>query len=355
MKEVLRYLPSEAREYDVVPVYASRHRGFRACDNARWPFISNIAQIVHADAYLRPGAGDVFLALDLATHVLPRHARQIKRWKRAGAKIAIVVYDLLPLLHPDFFTDKAVENHKFWFRFLHAHADVVCCISAHVDGMVREALAKMGSHNAHVWHFSLGYDFSHMEAAKIPPAPLPAQATHSRFVLMVGTLEPRKSYDTALDAFELMWRERGDAAPSLVIAGRPGWKSDRTQHRIRLHPHIDDKLFWIENADDMTLGQLYDRADLLLVTSVAEGFGLPLVEAAARDLPVLARDLPVFREIMGGHASYFDRDDPATLRQAVIAEIERANATAKAGRRYLVTWEEATRQLVRKIGFAIND
>jgi len=123
------------------------------------------------------------------------------------------------------------------------------------------------------------------------------------FVLMVGTIEPRKGYALALDAFGEIWR---DGHPMhLVIVGRIGWKVDALVARLHAHAEAGHRLHWFENASDDTLHALYEAASGVMVASEAEGFGLPILEAALRRKPLLLRDLPVFREIAGGSATYF--------------------------------------------------
>jgi len=120
---------------------------------------------------------------------------------------------------------------------------------------------------------------------------------------MVGTIEPRKGYTLALDGFEAIWR---DGHPmQLVIVGRIGWKVGSLVSRLRAHAEAGHRLHWFDNANDDTLHTLYEAASGVIVASEAEGFGLPILEAALRSKPLLVRDLPVFREIAGSGATYF--------------------------------------------------
>ena len=132
---------------------------------------------------------------------------------------------------------------------------------------------------------------------------------------MVGTLEPRKGHLQALQAFEMLWAEGTDVA--LVIAGFPGWMTEVLQRRIRHHDEFGKRLFWFSNASDASLRRLYESCTVLLAPSFGEGFGLPLLEAARHNLPILCRDLSVFREIAGEHAVYFSGSDPASLVDAI--------------------------------------
>jgi len=130
----------------------------------------------------------------------------------------------------------------------------------------------------------------------------------------VGTLEPRKGYDDLLDAFELLWAD--DCAATLVIVGAPGWKTTPLQRRVRSHPEFGRRLQWMTELDDAGLATLYSSARGLVATSYGEGFGLPVLEAVARNCPVLARDIPAFR----AHATYGLRFFPRHAGRAHLAD-----------------------------------
>jgi glycosyltransferase involved in cell wall biosynthesis len=83
------------------------------------------------------------------------------------------------------------------------------------------------------------------------------------------------------------------------------------------HPERGHRLHWLSEASDEYLGRVYDEASCLLAASYGEGFGLPLIEAAGHGLPLLVRDIPVFREVAGAQASYFQADSSKALASAV--------------------------------------
>jgi glycosyltransferase involved in cell wall biosynthesis len=89
--------------------------------------------------------------------------------------------------------------------------------------------------------------------------------------------------------------------------------------RLSSHPERGHRLHWLDAADDADVLAAYRDCDALLAASLGEGYGLPLVEAACQRLPVLARDLPVFREVAGEGADYFSGEDGAALAAALQA------------------------------------
>ena len=166
---------------------------------------------------------------------------------------------------------------------------------------------------------------------------------------MVGTLEPRKGHEQVLDAFELLWRMGEEI--QLLIVGKPGWHTDALAHRLRTHPQRGKGLHWIEDASDEYLERLYQAAQCLIAASHAEGFGLPLIEAARHGLPILARDIPVFREVAGSHASYFDGGEAIDLAQALCIWLERRDAgqvCSSVGLRRQ-TWSQSTQSLLAQL------
>jgi glycosyltransferase involved in cell wall biosynthesis len=180
------------------------------------------------------------------------------------------------------------------------------------------------------------------------PADFSARVARMRaaaLVLMVGRVEPRKGHAQALAAFELLWG-RGVRA-NLVIVGNVGWRVDELARRLRRHPENGTRLFWLEGLSDEALAKLYELADGVLLASEGEGFGLPLVEAARYGKPILAREIPVYREIAQGHASYFSGADAESLADALaswIGSIRTGNAPASSGVK-TSTWAESARRM----------
>jgi glycosyltransferase involved in cell wall biosynthesis len=113
---------------------------------------------------------------------------------------------------------------------------------------------------------------------------------------------------------------------NLVVVGKEGWKPLRDDQRrtipeivqkLKNHPEKNKRLFWLEGISDEFLNEIYNASDCLLFASEGEGFGLPLIEAAQHDKPIITRDIPVFREIAGDHAFYFNGQEARDLADAV--------------------------------------
>lgn len=325
---LLQLLEHGASDHVVRPVFATRDHGYRYANmNFLTDASATAAWRTQPTLPVECAAGDIFLGLDLAAHLLPRHRDQVAGWKAAGVAIHILVYDLLPVTHARWFQRKTVRNFRRWLKFLAEFCDDAICISTQTERDLRFGIALKFPHRVASLGTSvirLGGDLrSTAPSQGVGPDALAflAQCNTRPFILMVGTVEPRKGHDAAIDAFEQLWASRGADAPNLVIVGRPGWKTDRLQARLRPHPAIAGRLMWFDNASDELLDLLYHACNGVIVPSYAEGFGLPVEEARGYRKPVLARDLPVFREAGRQAISFFqdDADLPTTLARWTVA------------------------------------
>jgi hypothetical protein len=271
--------------------------------------------------------------------------------RQRGVRLFFVVYDLLLIQRPDLFVEGGYESFRAWLQSVTDVADGAVCISRTVAEELSEWLDKSQPERLR----PLGIGWFHL-AAEIAAHggmrnsdAITAKAMKAmrrrQSVLMVGTIEPRKSHAQALSAFEALWQRGVDA--NLVIAGRPGWMVDQLIKQLRKHPECEQRLFWIESATDDDLQALYQAASGLLMASAGEGFGLPLVEAARHECPILTRDIPVFREVAGAHATYFTGNSGESLAAALetwlLALID-GSAPSSTGLAQL-TWDESARWL----------
>jgi glycosyltransferase involved in cell wall biosynthesis len=265
-----------------------------------------------------------------------------------------VVYDLLPVQLPQFFPTDAVHFVPWLHRV--AHSTGAVCISQTVAQDLRNWIAiyvpPRAIAPAIAW-FHLGADIDTSQPTRgLPPdapdvfAKLAARPTF----LMVATLEPRKGHRQALAAFEALWA-RG-VAVNLVLVGKPGWYVDDLVARLAQHPEQGQRLFWLNDASDEYLERLYGASTCLIAASEGEGFGLPLIEAAQHGLPILARNLAVFREVAGAHATYFDGSAPADLMAAIeawLAQFAKGEHRLSNAMPWL-TWAQSTAQLLGALG-----
>ncbi|MCA8154892.1 glycosyltransferase family 4 protein [Burkholderia contaminans] len=299
IKELLSAPPSG---FEIKLVSATRKSKYRYAD--RYLSTFGMPEVDPNDAEVVASRGDVFLGLDLTSRISPRRHGDFKKWQTQGVRLAFVVYDLLPIARPDWFTPRAGRSFRHWLTTLAINANALFCISNSVALETQEALrSRFGIQPEELptrW-FHLGTD--------LPRLPRTRQGTDIiRTILMVGTIEPRKGHTQILDAFETLWHH--GRSETLIIAGRAGWNVKHLINRIEQHPEIRRKLLWLPEISDRELAALYANADGLIMASEGEGFGLPLIEAAQCGTPVFARDIAVFREVAGEFATYFSGKNP---------------------------------------------
>ncbi len=304
-----------------------------------------------ADGPVDAGRDDVFLGLDLDPGTDGAGRAWIRRAKARGVATWFVLYDIIPLLHPHRFPADFATLFRDWIEQLAPLATGVVCISEAVADEYRAWLGDRANGLA-IRSYPLGAD---LDAATPDGAPRDDERAvlgtleGRPFLLMVGTVEPRKRHDQVLGALERLW-SAGDRT-ALVIVGRQGWMVDSLAARMRAHPEAGRRLFWLEQAGDPMLRELYRRAAALVQASEAEGFGLPLVEAAQHGTPIVARDLPVFREVAGEHAFYFDAGTPEDLAERLREWLRRREHGAVPDSRGIrrLTWAESTEELLARV------
>ncbi len=291
-------------------------------------------------------AGCVLLLLDSSWTYLIWPAAN--RFKARGGKVAGVIYDLIPLTHQDTSVPELVAAFRRWFDNHLRTSDAFIAISRATADDVRAYMNQRHGKTAQtavtsIGYFHLGSELDLIDADRpVRPDIRDLFASPDPSFLMVGSIEPRKNHAFALDAFDRYWAAGGSGR--LVIVGRNGWKTEAFLKRAAEHPLAGTKLFVIRDMDDAGLDHAYHHASALVIASVIEGFGLPVVEAFQRGLPVICSDIPVFREIAEGRARFFSLADPASLTAALFDFAATPAAAGRVAQPWL-TWRESTEQL----------
>jgi glycosyltransferase involved in cell wall biosynthesis len=251
------------------------------------------------------------LLLDSSWHLVDVIGKLARAARQAGIEVVGCVYDLIPIDFPETCQVDTCAIYAQWMEKAVGWCDRFVCISEAVARRLVEYLrAHPGSICRGIGWWPLGCDFVELPTAIGQPP------VSGSYALMVGTLEPRKRHNLAVDAFEKGWRE-GRLDMSLVIVGRQGWRTEQLVKRLKAHPERGKRLFCFGAASDAELAVLYANAAVILQASVAEGFGLPVVEGGRFGKPVVLSDIPVFRELVLEHGYFFTPDDPGSLLEAL--------------------------------------
>lgn len=350
VRNILRQLMANPPQgYDVRPVRFVHGLGYFHAH----AFTARLAQVEPMevdDCPIDPFPGDVLLGLDLIAHVVPGERPYFEWLRRRGVALWFVVYDLLPVLHPAYFEDVVKAAFPSWYAALGELASGLACISCAVADELRDWYDQIQPQRQAplpIGYFHLGADLDKTTQGALSP-PVRSEASVPTF-LMVGTVEPRKSHALVLDAFDGLWERNLDVR--LVIVGKAGWLVGDLLSRLRNHKHAGSRLIWHESASDELLNECYANASALIMASEAEGFGLPLIEAAQHGVPLIARDLPVFREVAGEGAAYFDSPDGAALASFLIHWLEqwRSNLHPHPDKVKWITWAQSAEQLLQVV------
>lgn len=356
---ILEFFQMGIEGYRVEPVWLSSAGGRWHYRYARlWTCqLLGLAAPELEDQPIETRRGDVLFIADLTCgyllesercHILPGLIEQ-------GVRIEAIVYDILPLQLPHYFPKGIDSSHGEWLSLLARRASTLLCISAAVAADARAWLQvhqpESLEHLAIEW-FHLGADLENSNPTLGMPEDLDilmARLQGRCTFLMVGTIEPRKGYAQVIGAFEQLLEEGYPF--NLVILGKVGWMMEGLIHQLSTHPSFGNGIFWYESASDEFLRWLYQQCQCLIAASEGEGFGLPLIEAALHDMPLLVRDLPVFREVAGEGAMYFSGSTPEALATSVLDWHRRfrAGEHPDPGSITWQTWNQSARQLLQRM------
>lgn len=346
--------------YLVEPVYGTTAEiGYRRANRFLEKYFNDdgMKMFSVADDVIESSPGDIFLGLDLQHQVTRYQLPYLNGLRSRGLAVYFVVYDLLPIQFPHFWPSGLGTVHADWLRILAKFDGSICISKAVANELIEwrtENVQKLSRPYKIGW-FHLGADIDNsVPSVGVPEnglAVLAKLSTRPTF-LSVGTIEPRKAHQITLDAFEILWSQGVDV--NLVLVGKQGWLVDEFVSRLESHPEKERRLFWLKGVSDEYLAKIYESATCLITSSVGEGFGLPLIEAAQHSKPIIARDLPVFKEVAGDYATYFNGDGQA-LAVAVQSWLQ-ANHSGRIpdiSKMPWLTWEQSANQL-KKVIFENN-
>jgi glycosyltransferase involved in cell wall biosynthesis len=300
--------------------------------------------------YTKPG--DTIFMLDSSWHLYDQFVPLFQKARENGGKIVTAFYDLIPKLYPEM-VDKTMECvFTKWMDTAVQQSDVLVCISRSTADNLKANITdnKIPHTNKQdIEYFHLGADipvvsseskirFEVSSLTNVPKEPL---------FIMVGTLEPRKGHEFVLDAFEAMWQQGINYR--LCFAGKIGWHVEKLEQRIRNHSESGKRLLFFENPTDAEINRCYQAATALIAASITEGFGLPIIEAAQNQVPVLASDIPVFREVGGEGAVYFSLSSPSYLVEAIheMAAKTSDERVALSKQVKYITWKKSAESLLK--------
>ncbi|MBI1417154.1 MAG: glycosyltransferase [Limimaricola sp.] len=211
-----------------------------------------------------------------------------------NARIAVLIHDTIPLDFPDYQRPGTVETFRGRLAVAGQYADWIITASE----VVRASLLHHLSACPPVVVAPLGVTPPRPDPTAIPPG---IRLDRPYFVTL-GTIEPRKNHALLLD----VWERLGDDPPGLVICGARGWQNEAVFARLdRGIPGVTEH----SGVSDGAVAALLQGSRGLLFPSLAEGYGLPPIEAAALGVSVICGDLAIYRETLGDLPVYLSVRD----------------------------------------------
>lgn len=275
--------------------------------------------------------------------------REVVNAKQCGTKIGFVVYDLIPLRHPEYCDQGLVRFFKQW----HVNAFQLADFSMSISDATRQDLINYikesgGDPKFESKVFKLGADFkpvANIQTEKVDQA-LQNFMDKKKTFLMVGTIEPRKNHIYVLEAFKKLWGKGIDA--KLCFIGKWGWIDEASAKYIKNTEHEYPDFQILTGIDDDGLNFAYKKARATIIASKTEGFGLPIIESLKKETPVIASDIPVFREVGGDSVNYFSTQDEGwELQELIKKKIEEENI--KKDKIDWPDWGQSARDFIEKI------
>jgi O-antigen biosynthesis alpha-1,2-rhamnosyltransferase len=312
---------------------------------------SRVVSAEQKDPFAIVGRQDTLLLLDSTwySNIWP----SVKRFREHGDKVVAVIYDLIPITHPEFCDAHLAVVFKEWFMDSVGQVDGYIAISKTVRDHLKEFMRdhiKCPIDDQKFDYFYLGWDFGPVSRGEQPIRGELKKHFGSRpTYIIVSTIEPRKNHAYLLDAFDKLWERNIDI--NLVIIGRIGWKVESFLERMLNHMEYNHRLFHWQDINDMELEYCYAHGRALLFPSFIEGFGLPIIESLKNKLPVIASETPIHKEIGGHHIGYCDISNPVNLAD-MIEEIEKSGFTCvpRVSEEYKwMDWFESSEMLYEKI------
>jgi glycosyltransferase involved in cell wall biosynthesis len=248
--------------------------------------------------------GSIFFDVDSAWNMLtPPRAELLPQLTAGGVRIVEVLCDVMPITDFEWFERNSARRFIDHVEAHATHSDLVLAISEHTADEYGRWAASTGRRVPPVGVVTLGtelpVDVDDLAVPEVPP-----ELRGTRYLLTVGTIEPRKNHAVLFEAYDDLHLDHPEV--HLVVVGREGWKSGDVVARLRRHMVSDDHVHWFDAATDGELVALYRSAFAVVTPSLAEGFGLPVVEALGHGCVVLSSDGGALPEAGGDLAQYFD-------------------------------------------------
>lgn len=261
------------------------------------------------------GTDDIFFDIDAAWMSKNKRSYILPILKKQGVTIISHIYDIISITHPQYCLERGVYNFADYITAHLLYDDKILVNAQATKSSIEKLCECISVKCPPIEVIPLGADFTGIKKADEEKIPEKVRNAASKpFVLMVGTVEPRKNHKMLLDAYDIGLKNKGF---SIVFAGYMGWNMEAFSERLQNHPDYQNGVYHFEGLDDNAISYLYEKAECLAFLSYTEGYGLPIVEALARNVKVVAADVDVYKEVGKDKCIWVEQDNCEALTEAV--------------------------------------
>jgi len=290
-------------------------------------------------------AGAVFYDMDSVWGLTMRRSAILPILKQNGVKLAVYIYDIIPLTYPQYCHEETIFNFLSYLGAYLQYADIIIVSTQSTLDQLNQLMEELKLPQIKGYVSWLGSDFKKPADDRKEEVSQDAIeiAEKGKYVLAVGTIEPRKNHKLLLDAYDAKLKDLGI---NMVFAGRIGWNVEALEKRIKTHPMKNQGLYHLSGKNDATIDYLYRNAFVVAFPTYEEGFGLPIIESFERGAVLVASDIPVLKEVGKDYCDYFDPNDPnefAKLMERYMKDPALYEQRKNRIKEYVpVTWDEVT-------------
>lgn len=312
---------AETLPYKIVPiVYNSKKEAYRILRKV------DILKMMHGKTrfkirrrkYLRLNkleSVSIFLDIDASWNNKLRRSELYPLLHDKNIKIITIHYDLVPLLKPEVVRKETVEKFAEHLRVSVQYTDMFLCISEQAEQMLKKYVERGYSKVITTQPIRLGANFTYQKKSSISTH-LFQKFKNSKYILCVGTVEPRKKQLLILQVFESCWKINKDL--KLIFVGQKGWDDQGFEANIHKHALWNQNVFWFKSLNDNELIFLYKHAWLSVYLSEYEGYGLPVVEALSYGLPTIVNEHTPMSVIGKGFVNVVSLKNEQTLKYMIL-------------------------------------
>lgn len=215
----------------------------------------------------------ILLELDAVWNSNLKRETLYPKLKKQGFKIYNFIYDLIPILFPEYMRDNTKNNFRFFLDVVSKYSDLIFFDSNSSKNDFTQLIEIKSRKKVEKKVLYLGSDFK----CKDIDSKKYQKLLSKRFILFVGTIEPRKEHSIVLESFEELYKEYEDL--NLVFIGSIGWKMNKFIQKLTANPLKNISIFHFQDLNNNELSLFYKNAYIVAYLSKYEGYGLPIAES----------------------------------------------------------------------------